>query len=57
MMSSGFIEESNESPDPNLDDQRRRNYRLTGLGGGLGFILQKDSRLLVQVGINNKQDI
>jgi DNA-binding PadR family transcriptional regulator len=27
-----LIEESDERPDPKLDDQRRRYYRLTGLG-------------------------
>lgn len=27
-----FIEESDERPDPKLDDERRRYYRLTGLG-------------------------
>ena len=33
MLSSGLIEESDERPDLDLDDQRRRYYRLTGLGG------------------------
>ena len=28
----GLIEESDERPDPDLDDQRRRYYRLTGTG-------------------------
>ena len=32
MLKSGLIEESNERPDPEMDDQRRRYYRLTGLG-------------------------
>ena len=27
-----FIEESDERPDPHLDDERRRYYRLTGVG-------------------------
>ena len=27
-----LIEESDERPDPKLDDERRRYYRLTGLG-------------------------
>jgi DNA-binding PadR family transcriptional regulator len=27
-----MIEESDERPDPDLDDERRRYYRLTGLG-------------------------
>ncbi|MBW8012620.1 MAG: PadR family transcriptional regulator [Chloroflexi bacterium] len=32
MLKTGFIEESDERPDPELDDQRRRYYRLTALG-------------------------
>ena len=33
MLGSGLIEESDERPDPELDDQRRRYYRMTNLGG------------------------
>ena len=33
MLKTGLIEESSERPDPHLDDQRRRYYRLTDLGG------------------------
>ena len=32
MLKAGLIEESEERPDPELDDERRRYYRLTGLG-------------------------
>lgn len=32
MMEDGLIEESGERPDPDLDDERRRYYRLTVLG-------------------------
>jgi DNA-binding PadR family transcriptional regulator len=32
MLAEGLIEETAERPDPELDDQRRRYYRLTGLG-------------------------
>jgi DNA-binding PadR family transcriptional regulator len=32
MIASGFIQESEERPDPELDDERRRYYRLTDLG-------------------------
>ena len=32
MLKSGLISESDERPDPELDDQRRRYYELTGLG-------------------------
>ena len=33
MLASGLIQESDERPDPELDDQRRRYYRMTTLGG------------------------
>ena len=33
MLKAGLIEESSERPDPALDDERRRYYRLTDLGG------------------------
>ena len=32
LLADGFIEESDERPDPELDDRRRRYYRLTALG-------------------------
>jgi DNA-binding PadR family transcriptional regulator len=32
MLKAGWIEESDDRPDPELDDERRRYYRLTGLG-------------------------
>jgi DNA-binding PadR family transcriptional regulator len=32
MLADGLIEEAPSRPDPELDDQRRRYYRLTGLG-------------------------
>jgi len=32
MLSDGLIEELDERPDPELDDQRRRYYRLSDLG-------------------------
>lgn len=32
MLQAGMIEESDERPDPELDDQRRRYYRLSGMG-------------------------
>jgi DNA-binding PadR family transcriptional regulator len=33
MLADGWIEETDERPDPDLDDERRRYYRLTDLGG------------------------
>src|SRR5919199_455171 len=32
MLADGLIEESDERPDPALDDQRRRYYRITEFG-------------------------
>jgi DNA-binding PadR family transcriptional regulator len=32
MLKAGLIEESDERPDPEMDDERRRYYRLTGFG-------------------------
>ena len=32
LRNEGLIEESDERPDPALDDERRRYYRLTGFG-------------------------
>jgi DNA-binding PadR family transcriptional regulator len=32
MLADGLIEEADERPDPALDDERRRYYRLTGFG-------------------------
>ena len=32
MLKAELIEESDERPDPEMDDQRRRYYRITGLG-------------------------
>ena len=32
MLEARLIEESDRRPDPELDDERRRYYRLTGLG-------------------------
>ena len=32
MLAAGLIEESDERPDPGLDDERRRYYRITALG-------------------------
>lgn len=32
MVNAGLIEETDERPDPEMDDERRRYYRTTGLG-------------------------
>jgi len=36
MLAQGLIEEAEERPDPALDDQRRRYYRLTAFGHRVG---------------------
>lgn len=43
LRAAGLIEESDDRPDPELDDQRRRYYKLTGLGGS---VLEAESRRL-----------
>jgi DNA-binding PadR family transcriptional regulator len=32
MLAAGLVEESGERPDPSLDDERRRYYKMTALG-------------------------
>lgn len=32
LLASGLVEENGDRPDPRLDDERRRYYRLSGLG-------------------------
>ena len=32
MLGAGLVAETDERPDPGLDDQRRRYYKITGLG-------------------------
>jgi DNA-binding PadR family transcriptional regulator len=32
MLAAGLVEESDERPDPAMDDERRRYYRMTALG-------------------------
>ena len=36
MIDQGLVEETDERPDPALDDERRRYYRLTSLGQRVG---------------------
>ena len=40
MIEQGLVEEAEERPDPALDDQRRRYYRLTDLGRRVGVAEQ-----------------
>ena len=41
MLEQGLIEEADQRPDPSLDDQRRRYYRLTALGRQVGAAEQQ----------------
>jgi DNA-binding PadR family transcriptional regulator len=58
MLDQGLIEEAEERPDPALDDQRRRYYRLTGLGHRVGAAEHRrleslvDAARLRQLGLN-----
>src|ERR1700680_1984791 len=54
MLADGLIEESGERPDPSLDDERRRYYRLTGFG--LRIVRAEAERLaqLVLVALRKK---
>jgi DNA-binding PadR family transcriptional regulator len=40
LLASGLVEETDTRPDPSLDDERRRYYRITTLGGR---VLQAES--------------
>ncbi len=46
MLADGLIKESAERPDPALDDERRRYYRLTDFGQR---VMRAEARRLVQV--------
>ena len=55
MLKAGLICESDERPDPDLDDQRRRYYGLTGLGRK---VLQAESQRLVnQVAVVQRKNV
>jgi DNA-binding PadR family transcriptional regulator len=49
MLKAGLIEESDERPDPEMDDQRRRYYRLTGMGRRV--LRAESQRLMKQVAV------
>jgi DNA-binding PadR family transcriptional regulator len=46
MLADGMIAESGERPDPALDDERRRYYRLTGYGRR---VAEAEARRLAQL--------
>jgi DNA-binding MarR family transcriptional regulator len=49
MLAQGLIEESDERPDPHLDDERRRYYRLTPFGRKVAQAEAARMRDLVQL--------
>jgi DNA-binding PadR family transcriptional regulator len=49
MLKANLIEESDERPDPELDDERRRYYRLTGLGRQV--LVAEAQRLSTLIGV------
>lgn len=49
MLDAGLIEESDERPDPELDDERRRYYRLTARGRRIAQAEVNRLQALVQV--------
>lgn len=49
MLAQGFIEESDDRPDPHLDDERRRYYRITPLGRRVAQAEAARMRELVQL--------
>ena len=55
MLSSGLIQESDERPDPEIDDQRRRYYGLTGLG--FRVLRAESQRLVSQVAVVQMKNV
>jgi DNA-binding PadR family transcriptional regulator len=53
MLADAWIEESTERPDPQLDDERRRYYRLTALGEQVAANEAQRLARLVQIARQN----
>jgi len=49
MLEQGLIEESDDRPDPHLDDERRRYYRITAFGRKVAQAEAARMRSLVQL--------
>ena len=49
MVNSGLIAESDERPDPELDDERRRYYRITPLGRKVAVAEARRMERLVRI--------
>ena len=54
MLADGLIEESDERPDPGMDDQRRRYYRITEFGRRVAGAEAERLRSLVVTAQNKK---
>lgn len=51
LLAQGLVEESDRRPDPDHDDERRRYYRLTGLGERvLGAEVERLRRMIANAG-------
>lgn len=55
MLIAGLIKESAERPDPELDDERRRYYRLSGIG--MKVLRLEAERLAGQVAVARKKKL
>jgi DNA-binding PadR family transcriptional regulator len=55
MLASNLIEETDERPDPEMDDSRRRYYRLTGFGARV--LAAEAERLARAVRIARQRDV
>jgi DNA-binding PadR family transcriptional regulator len=54
MLADGLIEEVDERPDPAMDDQRRRYYRLTDFGRRVAGAEVDRLQSLVEAAINKR---
>lgn len=54
MIEMGLIDESDERPDPSMDDERRRYYRLTLLGGQVVRVESQRLTILLQTAARKK---
>jgi DNA-binding PadR family transcriptional regulator len=55
MLASGLIEETGQRPDPAMDDERRRYYRLTGLGQSV--VSAESQRLAALVAVARRKQV
>jgi DNA-binding PadR family transcriptional regulator len=55
MLSAGLIEEALQRPDPHMDDQRRKYYRLTDQGSTV--LAQETGRLAELVEIARQKHV